>query len=716
VTAKPEETIYRLAASGVMSADEIDGYLVGLPPEERSSGGELLLRALVRDSRLTKYQADCIRKGEVQGLVLGEYEILDEIGAGGMGKVFKARHRRMNRLVALKILPPKAVASEESVKRFHREIEAVARLEHANIVIAYDAGEASGVHYLVMQYVDGQDLAKVLRHEGPLPVAQAIDYIFQAAKGLEYAHAQGVIHRDLKPSNLFRDAHGTVKVLDLGLARLVEGSAGEVSEDALTASNQVMGTPEYMAPEQADDTHQADHRCDIYSLGCTLFCLLTGRAPYGGDKPTKKEVPAWKKVMAHRLQPIPSLCAARRDVPPELDAVFHKMMAKQPEERYQSITEVLVALEACRHPRRPPPRRAELPPTASPAAPATRPRSSATVEDIEPSVMEEIAPPTPPPADQSYRAFAETIRQQIKVDTKSHSKQPPRDRRNTAVYLWVGGIGGAIVVGLAIVMLIVMIVQGQKKPTAGPSEPEKTAKTAKTAKVEKWDPAAIPVNGLVKEEPFYEHKDLYDFLENTLRTSQGKYVLLLTYTEIAAVINSGRSGTWTIGAGKTKDDNAYEVSVKAGKWSWKKLSGLELMLVKRDSISRSVPVGGEMPAEPLVSLAKPQLRVVRNAKGEQTLVGTIYCTRNTSKWVEHLTLWIQCKADKKEVMIVSFDANELPRTGPIEVNYKPLLPANFEEGGRIYLEAFLCRPKAGLFRISNELPWSNGTSAEESGP
>jgi hypothetical protein len=226
--------------------------------------------------------------------------------------------------------------------------------------------------------------------------------------------------------------------------------------------------------------------------------------------------------------------------------------------------------------------------------------------------------------------------------------------------------------------------------------------------MEKWRPANDGNDSgrsPAREEPAYEYKDVYEFLESTLRTSQGRYGLLLTYTEIAAVLRIGRSCTWTIGAGKTKDDNAYEITVEAGKWSSKKLSGLELILVKRDSISRILPAGGDMPAEPLVVLGKPQLRVDTGAKGEQILVGSIPCTRHGNKWVEHLTLWMACKSEKNELPIVVFDANEPPRSGNIEINYKPRSPVNFEAGGRIYLEAFLCRPKAGLYRISNEVVW-----------
>ncbi len=276
--------------------------------------------------------------GPAVGTVLGNYVLLEPLGGGGMGRVFKARHQLMKRLVAVKVLSPELFRSEGARARFRREVEAAARLTHPNVVAAYDAGEADGRDFLVMEYVEGSNLSDRVKRDGPLPVDGALAYIAQAARGLAYAHAAGVVHRDVKPANLLVDVAGAVKVLDMGLARLPLSDEGP-ADPGLTSTGVVMGTAAFMAPEQAADTRRADERSDVYSLGCCLCYLLTGRPPYDG--PTPMEV-----LFAHREQPIPKIRDGRPECPAAVDALFRAMVAKQPEDRPASMTAVLTRLDA----------------------------------------------------------------------------------------------------------------------------------------------------------------------------------------------------------------------------------------------------------------------------------------------------------------------------------------------------------------------------------
>jgi serine/threonine protein kinase/formylglycine-generating enzyme required for sulfatase activity len=333
-----EQFIERLSQSGLMSAAEISAFRDSLPPAERAGDAQALAASLVKADKLTKYQAQAIYQGKTKGLVFGEYVVLDKLGQGGMSVVLKARHRRMGRLAAIKVLASSTMKQPGAVERFHREVQAAAKLSHPNIVTAYDADEQEGMYYLVMQCVEGRNLATIVKQQGPLEVRQALECVLQAARGLQYAHGQGIVHRDVKPGNLLLDKEGTVKILDMGLARIAGAEAAMDGSEQLTAAGTVMGTCDYMAPEQAFDSHNVDLRADIYSLGCTLYRLLTGHSPF--PRKTLMQI-----LLAHRESPIPSLREARSEVSAELDAVYQKMMAKRPEDRYGSMAEVVAELE-----------------------------------------------------------------------------------------------------------------------------------------------------------------------------------------------------------------------------------------------------------------------------------------------------------------------------------------------------------------------------------
>jgi eukaryotic-like serine/threonine-protein kinase len=329
-----------LSQSGLLSAAEVTELREHSQANAASDTVDRLIDRLIGAGKLTPYQAEVLVRGQRGGLVLGNYVILSKLGAGGMGTVYQARHRRMNRLVALKVLPQALSDVPEAIARFQREVEAAARLQHPNIAAAYDADEAAGVHFLVMEFVDGPNLAAYVKQRGALALGLALRLMAQAARGLAAAHAQGIVHRDIKPSNLMVNRQGVVKVLDLGLAQLRgHEPMAELSSD-MTDTGRVMGTVDYMAPEQARDAKTVDLRADIYSLGCTLYFLLTGRNPAGGKSAAEKLL--WHQT--HDLPPLSSVCPRSTA---RLDVLVKRMLAKSPDDRPASMHEVAEELLAC---------------------------------------------------------------------------------------------------------------------------------------------------------------------------------------------------------------------------------------------------------------------------------------------------------------------------------------------------------------------------------
>ena len=333
-----QKVLHELTAAGLLSSDQVTTYAA-----EIETGAEALLARLLKDGHITQYQCDKFNAGEASEIHFGDYVVIDKLGKGGMGTVLLAKHRRMERQVAIKVLPVTVLESKEAVARFYQEVKVAGQLTHPNIVHAYDAGEHKGFHYLVMEYVQGHDLAQVLSHMGPVPTSLALDYISQAASGLEYAHGMQIVHRDIKPSNLLLDDEGKIKILDMGLARITAGGGigggGILDSEAsvhLTTTGQVMGTVEYMSPEQAEDTRQADARSDIYSLGCTLYRLVTGRGPYSRETVVKT-------ILAHRDAPIPIIDTGSPD-DAAINHLFRKMVAKDPADRFGSATLLLEAI------------------------------------------------------------------------------------------------------------------------------------------------------------------------------------------------------------------------------------------------------------------------------------------------------------------------------------------------------------------------------------
>ncbi|MGE0609497.1 MAG: protein kinase, partial [Pirellulales bacterium] len=334
-----DDFIARVKQLGIASEEEVRAMLAEPPSHVTNPLLRRVASALVRAGKATEFQVQSLMDGT--RIELGPYLFKEKIADGGMGQVFLARHRAMGRKVAVKIIHEKRLGSRHAVARFQREILALASLQHPHIVTAFDAGEIDGVPYLAMEYIDGRNLADEVKHNGRMPVKTAIEYIRQAALGLQYIHSQGIIHRDIKPSNLFVERMGTVKILDLGLSRWADWRDREQPDTAndLTADGDLLGTVDFMAPEQFANLRKVDHRSDIYSLGCTLYFLLHARAPFPGGS-------AGEKLVAHREQPIPALSKARPDIGQQLEKVYQRMLAKDPSERFSQVDDLLKALDA----------------------------------------------------------------------------------------------------------------------------------------------------------------------------------------------------------------------------------------------------------------------------------------------------------------------------------------------------------------------------------
>jgi len=360
-----------------------------------------IAKALASWKLLTRFQARMLLAGGATGFFIGPYRILDQLGQGGMGRVYKAMHRTMNRVVALKVLAPQVVESERAQELFLREVQAAAQLSHPNIVMAFDANEQDGRHYLAMEYVDGPNLERYVMKHGSLPVGLACEIVFQTANGLQYAFEKGMIHRDIKPANLLLHQEPgadtiQVKILDFGLARLHHPSEADGSESILMKQNTVMGTPDFLSPEQSRNLHATDIRSDLYSLGCTLYYLLTGRVPFPGGSTLDKVI----RQNGELAQPIEEL---RPDVPKHVRAIVHQLLAKNPDDRFQTPDELMDAL-------------------APHAAPST--------------MAWPIAPPSAPTVEKDSDEHA-ALEEALQVDTEPRAQDATKITDEDSVLDWV---------------------------------------------------------------------------------------------------------------------------------------------------------------------------------------------------------------------------------------------------------------------------------------
>jgi eukaryotic-like serine/threonine-protein kinase len=325
-----------LRRSGLVDERETDALVDGLAQDGVDiRDPKQIAAALVRNETLTKWQAEMLLRGKRRGFVLGKYRLLGLLGRGANNSVYIGEHSLMHRRCAIKVLPTKNLSSSSTaLSRFQQEARAVALLDHTNIVRAYDLGQdkdgKSIVHFFVMELVEGESFEERVSRDGPLPAIDAADLIRQAADGLAHAHKAGIIHRDIKPANLLVDRQGVVKILDLGLAKI---------SDILSDESPVLGTADFLAPEQALDAKTADARSDVYSLGCTFYFVLCGQPPFSGGTLSER-------LVRHLFETPVALARKRPDLPPDLTSLVHRMLAKNPNERIQTSAEVCSLLRS----------------------------------------------------------------------------------------------------------------------------------------------------------------------------------------------------------------------------------------------------------------------------------------------------------------------------------------------------------------------------------
>lgn len=410
-----------LGKSGLVEAERLRLFLQqnsGLSATPRKLAARLVAAGL-----LTQFQAEQLLLGKHRGYTIGKYRILERIGSGGHSTVYLGEHVVVKRRVGIKVLPIARSENPAALARFYREARAAGALDHANLVRAYDVDCDNGFHFLVMDYVDGSSLQQIVARVGPLSIERSAHYIRQAAQGLQAAHAAGLVHRDIKPANILLDRRGVIRVLDLGLARFFCDQ-----EDPLTLKydgNNVLGTADYVAPEQALNSHEVDSRADIYSLGATFYFLLAGQ-------PLFPEGQITQKLIWHQTRQPASLRQLRPEVPAELTAVVERMIDKERERRYQTVAEVIEALLPWTATPVPPPSEEEMP-RLSPAARAAVVAEADSGSNIAPGRKRERVDSGAmgagkPLSPQRARTIAETATPAIlsgQMDTQTASIVPP---------------------------------------------------------------------------------------------------------------------------------------------------------------------------------------------------------------------------------------------------------------------------------------------------
>ncbi|MGH9676221.1 MAG: serine/threonine protein kinase, partial [Candidatus Acidiferrum sp.] len=359
-----DELLDLIRKSGLLDSAKFETFASQVAGDGDTLTPKQLTKLMIGRGLLTHFQAEQFLLGKCRGFTLGKYKVLERLGFGGTGTVYLCEHIKMRSKVAVKVLPSTKSTNPAALGRFYREARAAGILDHPNLVRCHDIDKDGNFHFLVMDYVDGASLHEIVGRSGKLEPNRAADYIRQAAIGLQHAHEVGLVHRDIKPANILVDRKGVVRLLDLGLARFFNDN-----EDLLTLKydeNNVLGTADYVAPEQALNSHDVDIRADIYGLGATLYFLLSGQAPFPEGK-------AAQKLIWHQVKDPTPLDQLRADLPRELIGVVEKMLKKKPEDRYQTPGEVAAALEVFSRQGVPLPTEAEMPRLCQAAIRSTSP-------------------------------------------------------------------------------------------------------------------------------------------------------------------------------------------------------------------------------------------------------------------------------------------------------------------------------------------------------
>jgi serine/threonine-protein kinase len=426
-----------LRASALLTEGQMDVLAQDLLP--RLTDPRELARELVRRDWLTPFQVNQLFLGRGEELFLGSYVLLDRLGEGAMGQVFKARHRKMNRVAALKVIRREKLGTSETVRRFFREVQAAAALDHPNIVQAYDADEVNGTYFFAMEYVEGNDLGKLVKQKGRLKIGKACEYVRQVALGLQHAFEKGLVHRDIKPSNIIVRTSGSrsegvplVKILDMGLARL-HGPLGEEPDGPLTQVHAILGTPDFIAPEQARSAREVDIRADLYSLGCTFYYALTAQVPFPAEAPMEK-------LLKHYLEERPRVEALRPEVPRGITAVIRKLMAKDPAQRYQTPAELAAVLATM----------VALPGRTGAAVPLALP--------VGPPLPEAPSRPAPPDGSSAEETVPEVVLEFETADSivqidRTRGQRGRRARRRRLLLYAIAGLALGLMTALVLVLL-----------------------------------------------------------------------------------------------------------------------------------------------------------------------------------------------------------------------------------------------------------------------